>query len=143
MYDTIVVPVDGSPEARVAAEQVRDLAADLDSTVHLLYVVPAIGYLFGVDTVVNIDRAATRVTELADDVFGRSGVDAHTAVRRGDRQEVTLEFLEDVEADLIVLGRKESPEVRDYLLWSGPSQIVRKSDVSVLLAHPDVDDDDE
>ena len=142
MYDTIAVPVDGSPEARTAAEEARDLAADLDSSVHLFYVVPSTGYLFGVDAVVDIDRANSRVAELATDVFDDSDVDVHTAVRRGNQETVTLSFLEEVDADLVVLGRKETPEVRDYLFWSTPAQIVRESDISVLLAHPSIDGDD-
>ncbi|AFZ73331.1 universal stress protein [Natronobacterium gregoryi] len=142
MYDTIVVPVDGSPEARTAAEQARDLAADLGSSVHLFYVIPATGYLFGVDAVVDVDKASSRVAELATDVFGDSSVDVQTTVRRGDQETLTLAFLEEVDADLVVLGRKETPEVRDYLFWSTPAQIVRESEISVLLAHPDTDGGD-
>lgn len=134
MYRTILVPVNETLESTVAAERARELASCFDAVVHLLHVVPPNRYRFDVGTVVEIDEARKRIEELATEVFADSSVDVHGTVRRGGRREETLEYLDEIDADLLVFGRKETEEMRDYLPWNELPRLVRESNVSVLLA---------
>jgi nucleotide-binding universal stress UspA family protein len=140
MYQTILVPVTEAPESKVAARRARELATCFDATVTFLHVIPADGYKFGVETTTNLDNAERLLDELIAETFVDSSVEARRTVRHGDRRETTLQYLDEIDADLVIFGRTEAKKMRDYLPWKELPHIVRKSDVSVLLAHPESDD---
>ena len=75
MYDTILVPTDGSPAAELAVDHAIEFATRFDATVHALYVVDVALYSSleaGVDAVIDaleregetaVDAVAARCTD--------------------------------------------------------------------------------
>lgn len=136
MYDTILVPVDGSDLSQRALEHAYGLASAVDATVHVLTVVepPANRLAFDVDEVADVNQA---IAELADTI-GASGRDADVPIRTDVRRgrpvyETITAFADEIDADLIVLGRRGTSTLSDRLLGSTADRVVRVADVPVML----------
>jgi nucleotide-binding universal stress UspA family protein len=59
MYDTILVPTDGSAGSELAVEHAVDLARRYDATLHLLYVVDTdvVNHYAGIDAIEGVEDA--------------------------------------------------------------------------------------
>ncbi|MFC6942469.1 universal stress protein [Salinirubellus sp. GCM10025818] len=88
MYDTILIPTDGSEGAEVAAQHGRTLAAAFDSRIHVLSVVDERSYssdLTDLDPAIWDQRemlkqqAIERVVDI-EDIASDSSITCHTAV---------------------------------------------------------------
>jgi nucleotide-binding universal stress UspA family protein len=62
-----------------------------------------------------------------------AGVDAHAEPLHGDPEIQILELKESIGADLIVMGAYGHTRIREFILGSTTSHVLRKSDVPVLL----------
>lgn len=135
MHDTVLVPVDGSESASVALRHALDIVGP-EATVHVLAVVEPTGNPlgFGVEEIESIDDA---VTELAETIIAGGGTDAvtlDTEVRRGEpAYEVILAYADEIEADLLVLGRGGTSILPDAVFGSTADRVARLSDVPVVL----------
>jgi len=78
-----------------------------------------------------VDDATQHLTALVQEQ-GADGVTLEHAVRLGSIYKEALRFARDVKADLIVVGAHR-PEIKDYLLGSNASQIVRHANCSVWV----------
>jgi nucleotide-binding universal stress UspA family protein len=169
MYDQILYPVDGSDSAEDAMDHVRDLAETYRATVHVLYVItagpPAVGIgddpnrESGHGMVGDPDGAETprvgdrelheefrtrarahgeeRVEEVA---YRLRGVDTHTAVCGGDPHQVVVDYADDEDVDLIVMGTDGGTGLRRQLLGSVAERVLRRAGVPVMtVREPDVD----
>lgn len=159
MYDTLLFPTDGSDGAKAALEHAEDVATRYDATLHLLFVAPAeIGPpgMVGeehddVDTsdmtgkqhesqgtgmtateqdIESIEQEGqaivSRAAESIDDV------PVETVVLRGNAYEQILNYADESDTDLIVMGTHGRTGVDRYLLGSVTEKVVRTSDVPVL-----------
>jgi len=139
VYDTILVPTDGSEHADRAAEHALALAAAFDAEVHVLAVadVRAAAGLFsagGVDSefVERIEARAREHATATGDLAGDRAVE--TAVRRGDPSDVILEYAADVDADLLAMGTHGRSGVDRALAGSVTEHVLRRADIPVLTA---------
>ncbi|MFC6835225.1 universal stress protein [Halomarina ordinaria] len=135
MYDTILVPTDGSPGAQSAVEKAFDLAETYDATVHALNVVELV-YTYDFDPGRLLDQlraAGERATEDVATAGRERGIDIVTAVERGSPHEVIVEYAADHDVDLIVIGTHGRRGVRRALLGSVTERVIRLADVSVLV----------
>ena len=109
MYRAVLIPTDGSIGARRAADHGIKLAAEHDATVHTIYVVDerrhetaAYGsdeaYIERLET--EGERAMQEITEAAK----REGLDVVTACSRGRPDEAILQYADENDVDLIVVG---------------------------------------
>ena len=148
MYDRILVPTDGSECADRAVEHALDIAGQYDAELHVLSVVdsrdvshsaPAISP----DQVEQTlrDRAESVVEEVADRAEA-AGVDAVTAVEPGIPDDVVVEYAEDEDCDLIVMGTHGRTGLERYLLGSVTERTVRRSSVPVLTVRGTDEDGD-
>lgn len=147
MYDTILVPVDGSEQSERATDHAIEIAEKFESTVHALYVID--------------DRYAGRASEavselsrnsperqaieqqreqaggkLTDSVLERArerGIDAESAVESGDPADVITDYAEDKEIDVIVLGARGRSAVGKFLLGDVAGKVARHATTPVLL----------
>ncbi|WP_254536399.1 universal stress protein [Halomarina litorea] len=109
MYDSILVPTDGSDGANRAVEHALDLAEHYGATVHALYVVDTRKYgepaLSSVDLVIEQleDRGHELLDELADRADNR-GISVEKRVCHGIPHEEIDAYGGTVNADLVVLG---------------------------------------
>jgi nucleotide-binding universal stress UspA family protein len=138
MNRIILVPLDGSKEAEAILPEVQQLATIWDQ-VHLLHVVPPIPTPVGmpVQQVLGfLDRALaylqiTRVKWLPD----QPGVDL---VRAGDPGQEILGVALEKNVNIIAMATRGRSGLQRFLLGSVASEIVRKSQLPVLLARPDL-----
>ena len=138
MYDTILVPTDGSEGAAGAAGHARSLATAFDSEVHLLSVVDERAYS---NVLVDLDaesvrdalesRADEAVADLADRVTD-AGVPCHTAVEHGIPNEAITAYADAHDVDLVAMGTHGRTGLDRVLLGSVAERVVRTSAVPVL-----------
>lgn len=146
MYDTILIPFDGSDEARRGAEHGIGLAEALGATVHALYVVD----LPGVPRTVYIrdDEESIReeyraygeeVTGEVCDMAADAGLECTAAIKSGAPAEEIVDYAEDEGVDLIVMGSAYQGRFR-AVLGSTSEKVVRTSTVPVLTNRMTVND---
>lgn len=140
MYDTILVPTDGSDHAVRAAEHARSLARAFDATVHVLHVVDArvaAGEFdaWGVDDefVGRLETAGQEyvdaVVELVDD-----GADVRTAMVQGEPSEAILDYASANEVDLLAMGTHGRTGLHRYVAGSVTERVLRLAEAPVLTA---------
>ncbi|ELZ31472.1 universal stress protein UspA-like protein [Halogeometricum pallidum JCM 14848] len=138
MYDSILVPTDGSEHAGRAAEHAGYLAGLFDATVHLLSVadVQAAAGAFGAggvdETYISrLEAEGERAVEAAADAV--EGADAvQTAVVRGRPDEAILDYAGENGIDLVVMGTHGRTGLTRYVAGSVSERVLRLSDVPVL-----------
>lgn len=138
MYDTVLIPTDGSEHALTAAEHGAAFARAFDATVHLVAVVDvqAAAGMFdagGVDEayVARLEAAAERAIDAVAAVVGES-VAVRRAVRRGEPSEAILSYADDTDVELLVMGTHGRTGVNRYIAGSVTERVVRLADVPVL-----------
>ena len=141
MYDTILVPTDGSDGAAAAAAHAVDLAAVHGATLHALYVVdvrmsPISANMDHDDVVELVDESGDRPTAAALDRAEQAGVEAVEVIRLGVPYRVIREYADDEGVDLVVMGTHGRTGVEHALVGSVTERVVRTLDVPVLTVHP-------
>lgn len=146
MYDTILIPFDGSEEARRGAEHGIELAASLGASIHALYVVD----LPGAPRTVYIrddeeqmrdeyreygEEVTSEICEKASEV----GVDCTTAIKTGTPAEEITDYAEENDLDAIVLGSAYQGKFK-AILGSTSDKVVRTSKVPVVTIRMSVND---
>lgn len=109
MYDTILVPTDGSDPANRAVEHGIELAERFGATLHTLYVVDTNRYgepaLSSAEVV--LQELEADGNALVNDIVERAnnvGIETVTRVCHGAPHEEIIRYAEEVDADLIVMG---------------------------------------
>ena len=154
MYDRILVPTDGSEAADRAVAEALDLAERFDAEVHALYVVDTGALAFGSadeEDMVFDDRALIDALETegesstmaVDERARERGLEVVTAVTRGDPERAILEYADEHDVDLLVMGTHGRRGIDRFLLGSTTERVVRKSTVPVLTIRGDADADGE
>ncbi|ARS90972.1 universal stress protein [Natrarchaeobaculum aegyptiacum] len=143
MYDRILVPTDGSDFADDAADTALELAATLDARVDVLCVVetgplgsvalPGDG---GSAADVLGERAAEFVSSVAERGESR-GVPVETAVRDGTPVKEILDYADEVDADVIVMGTRGRGGLSRMMLGSVTEGVTRHSEQDVLVVGAD------
>lgn len=136
MYRTILVPVDGSEASRAALAHAVAVADSVGATVRVLAVVEPSGspLAFGVDDVAAIEEAVTDLADAVGAADGETDVPLRSDVRRGEpAYEVILEYAEEVDADLVVLGRQGTSSLPAAMFGSTADRVARLAEVPVTL----------
>jgi nucleotide-binding universal stress UspA family protein len=142
MYETILVPTDGSAGADVAATHAVDLAKAHGATVHALYVVDVRMSPIGADmdhdeVVALVDESGDRPTAPVLDRAEQAGAPAVEAIRLGVPHRVIREYAADEGVDLVVMGTHGRTGIEHALVGSVTERVVRTLDVPVLTVHPE------
>jgi nucleotide-binding universal stress UspA family protein len=138
MYENLLIPYDGSKEARKGAQHGIELASALGSTVHALYVIdipgaPRTVYLSADEDDLREEyqtygeEVTTEICEMAKE----QGVDCVTAIRTGKPAEDIVEYAEGEGIDAIVIGSAYQGKFR-ALLGSTADKVVRTSEIPVI-----------
>jgi len=141
MYDTILIPTDGSDGALAAAREAVDLLAP-DGTVHVLYAVdtrmsPLTSDMDRADVLDLLEAADADPTGSVLDLADAAGVTAVEAVRLGVPHDVICAYADEHDVDLVVMGTHGHTGFEHALLGSVTERVVRLADVPVLTVHPD------
>ena len=146
MYDTILIPYDGSDEARRGAEHGIELAAALGASIHALYVVdlpgaPRTVYIRDDEEQVREEHRdyGEEVTEELCGLADEQGVECTTAIRTGSPAEEIVDYAEENGMDVIVLGSAYQGKFR-AILGGTSDKVVRTSSVPVITDRMSVED---
>ncbi|MFB6183570.1 MAG: universal stress protein [Haloarculaceae archaeon] len=134
MFETILVPTDGSDGAAAAMRQAIDLAATYDATIDVVHVIDTRHYDLSIDSAREPlardgERYVSRLVEMATD----AGVEAEGFVVDGRPGRAILEFADDHDADLVVMGARGRGGL-ERLLGSTTDYVSKHARIPVQLA---------
>ena len=154
MYDHILFPTDGSDGSAAAVAHVREMAEAFDATVHVLHVVDTRQFQLGMggsyisgpkgylsdqssedDRKRQVEERARPFVEELAAYF--EGIDTVSAVREGSPHREILEYLDENDIDLVVMGTGGHNGVERYLLGSVSERVVRLADAPVVTVRAD------
>jgi nucleotide-binding universal stress UspA family protein len=138
MYDDILVPTDGSEGTDKAAEHALDIAEKYDATAHVVYVVNTSAYsTLPADS--NWESITAALEDEGKEATGEivermhdADVDAVPSVEEGIPHKTILEYADNNDIDLIVMGTHGKSGLDRLLLGSVTEKVVRASEVPVL-----------
>jgi len=141
MYDTILIPTDGSAQSMNAVEEGVRLASVVGATVHALYVIDEFEAKVVPITGEQEDKAAEyeqygeEVTGEVADAAEAAGVDCVAAVRAGVTHDEIERYAEEHDVDLVVMGSRGRSNLEEMLLGSTADKVIRSLDVPVTVVH--------
>ncbi|PGF14091.1 universal stress protein UspA [Natrinema sp. CBA1119] len=138
MFTTVLVPTDGSPGAEVAIAHATELGWRYDASVHALYVIDTGTEPAALDADEREEfhapaerrgrEATIRVTDRAEE----RELNAAREVREGIPHREVLEYVDEQDVDLIVMGTHGHTGAERARLGSTTERVVMLSDVPVL-----------
>jgi nucleotide-binding universal stress UspA family protein len=140
VFDTILVPTDGSDCAQAAVGYATDLATRYEANVHALCVADS----RTLDTVPQSDEVRNELAAVAESTcaeLSRSGIYTQQAVETDIPHKAILRYATEQDIDLVVMGTHGRTGVERYLLGSVTEKVVRLSDVPVLTVNTEADGD--
>lgn len=138
MFDTIVIPVDGSDHSERAARRGFEIANEHGSHTHVICVADT-GPLGDVQLPGERESAAEaiagRATSIVSEVatLSPAGVDVTTETPSGSAKTEIVTYANSVDADLLVMGSRGRGGVERLVLGSVAEHVIRVSDVDVLI----------
>ncbi len=131
MYETVLIPTDGSDATGAALRHGLELAGRYGATVHALSVVSGEDYRTP-DGRDEATAAAERAVEAVARRATSGGLTAETEVRLGVPHEEILAAVDDADADLVVMGTHGRTGIDRAILGSVTERVVRAAEVPVV-----------
>jgi nucleotide-binding universal stress UspA family protein len=142
MYETILIPTDGSDHAVRAAEHGLSLADAFDADVHVVNVIDE-------DAAAVFDASDVRTDFLGQlEASGQEAVDKiteagedrtlHTELLRGEPAESIRSYADEHDADLVAMGTHARSGLDRYLLGSVTQSVIRDGSTPVLTARAEM-----
>lgn len=137
MFDSILLPTDGSQEMEAVVARGIELAALCDATIHAIHVVDERAYLTVPDDARDqvqdaLKEDAKMAVREVSDTAADAGVDVTESIRWGDPSASILSYAVDNDIDLIVMGTHGRTGYERYLLGSVAEKVMRVSPMPVL-----------
>jgi nucleotide-binding universal stress UspA family protein len=143
MYDTILLPFDGSDGATEVLHHASELAHWADATIQLLYVADttrdSVTVVEG-HTVDALVRKGEDIVAEATEVLDTLGVSYETDIVQGNPAPTIVEYADQYEQDLIVMPTHGREGLSRYLIGSVSEKVVRLSTVPVLTVRMQPDE---
>ncbi|SEH16362.1 Nucleotide-binding universal stress protein, UspA family [Natronorubrum sediminis] len=141
MFDTILLPTDGSEHAEAAAQTGLELASIHDAAVHVVCVAdtgPLSDLRLPGDAASAKEAMGERAQEAVDAIVDRadaSELEVTGTVLEGPPEDELLEYADDVDADLVVMATRGRGGVHRMALGSTTDHIVRFGDIPVFITN--------
>lgn len=138
MYETILVPTDGSEQASAAVPHALDLAEKYGATVHALCVVDRaatrqLAPARAESTLESMIERADHVTREIEERAEEAGVDCVPAVEDGAPDDVILKYIDAHDVDLVVIGGRKRSAAGKLLFGSVTQSVALHADVPVTI----------
>lgn len=143
MYQSILVPLDGSEPSLGGLRHAIDIAREAKATLHLVHVIDSFPLMFELSSQGNFEsmnqslrRWAEGMLETGRRQAAEQGVKAEVVLRElvtGRVSDVIIEVAKEASCDLIVLGTHGRRGLRRMMLGSDAEAVARTSTVPVLL----------
>lgn len=139
MFESVLIPTDGSERSERAARHALALAGAYDASVHVLSVVEtsALEMEPPVDTTeaqTTLEKRAEASIESIERLVDDPTLDVVTSIREGNPTDVVLQYTAEFDIDLIAMGTHGRTGVSRFLLGSVTEEIVRDATTPVLVA---------
>jgi len=138
MVDRVLVPMDESPLATQAL--VFTLEEHPDAEITVLRVIDYVEESYGAEMLVGPERLRDRAERRAEQLFetareraGDYGRSIETAVRFGSPARTVVEYAEEMDADLIVVGSHGRSLVSRVLLGDTATRVIERASVPVTV----------
>ncbi len=154
MYDTILVPTDGSKVAQKAVEHAIDLARKYDAAVHALYVIDTDAVDIGLGTeqverikagkfgeMEELQERAAKATGAVSEAAAEYSIEVIEDVAAGRPHKCIDQYAKKNDVDLIVMGSSGRSGVRRVLLGSVTERTLRSTHIPVLVVDFRQEDD--
>jgi len=143
MYDTVLVPTDGSEAANNAAEGAVALAERFDADLHAISVLKDADYPISVRSELSTELAE-QATAVLDEIASRAneiGVDSTTELIETDApvHQAIIDYGPEHDADIIVMGTHGRTGLNHLILGSIAERTLRVSPLPVLTVHGETD----
>jgi nucleotide-binding universal stress UspA family protein len=139
VFKNIIIPIDLSDKQLVKTilPKALNFATNFQSKLHFLYIIPDFGIKMVEDYLPKNwakdqkEKYRTQVTELIKQYVPKE-LEVEFHIGRGAVYDEIIQYANEVKADLIIISAVR-PQLRDYMLGTNASKIVRHSSVSVLV----------
>ncbi|MEF8806622.1 universal stress protein [Natronomonas sp.] len=139
-FDDILVPTDGSDAARNAARQAINFAQHRDATLHVLYAmdIGRAGYVavpsdIG-ETRRRLEKKGQSFVEEIEELAGEAGVPCVTEVTSNLPHEAIIEYVDENDIDLVVMGKRGHSDPDKPLTGSVTKRVIGSLDIPVFTA---------
>ncbi len=139
MYDTILVPIDGSDPANRAIEHALSHAREYGAEIHAMYVVETNRYgepaLSSTELVIEeLEEYGQTLIDRLVDRADNEGIHVEGVCRHGTPNEEILAYADEVDADLIILGYQGQSHDIEGHIGSTTDNVIRNATRPVLTA---------
>ena len=147
----ILVPVDGSPVSKVAAEKAIEMANIYGSKLIFIYVVDTRGiYTYDVGGIISVPFNYPRITEELMEVktkfldafvsiLGITDEDIEKVVLHGEPSDKILEYAKKEKCDMIIMGRRGFSKIRRFFIGSVTQRVISDAPCPVLIMNGEED----
>lgn len=135
MYDRVLIPTDGSEGAETAVDHAVQIAERFGAEIHTVYAVDPSAVppdIAGSGMIEGLETEGKRATRSIVEQVEAAGLTAHSDVVDGPPTQAILDYIEDHEIDLVVMGTHGRTGLDRVLLGSVTERLVRSSPVPVL-----------
>jgi nucleotide-binding universal stress UspA family protein len=144
MFDSLLLPTDGSDGTTRALDHALDVASTHDATLHVLNVADttrdSVTTVRG-EVVDALEHAGEEFVQSAADRAADRGVSTVTSVQQGEPYQTIVDYAATQGVDLVVMPTHGRTGLGRLLLGSTTERVVRRSDVPVLTIRPDTERD--
>ncbi|ELY96942.1 UspA domain-containing protein [Natrialba chahannaoensis JCM 10990] len=130
MYQDVLIPTDGSDGTRRSIAHGLTIAEQFDAQIHALSVVPEgpLGTLESEEATPTAHHAVDHVAAEA----AHAGIEATTTVENGVPHEVILEYADEHDIDMIVMGTQGRTGLDRVLVGSVTERVVRMAEMPIV-----------
>lgn len=133
MFNTVLLPVDQSREAREAAEVVLQIVKKYDSRLILLSVIPESDSESPPPETMMSSQGVAELLQNAQALFAQNEVKAETISRQGQPPFVICDVADEIGADLIVMGCRGLGLTEEGMAESVTNRVINLSPCPVLV----------
>ncbi|WP_254810575.1 universal stress protein [Natronosalvus amylolyticus] len=141
MYDTILLPTDGSDNAQLATEHALSMADRHDAELHVLYVAEKTRddpVQKGLEE--KLAEELNKGKDIVDDVENQAtneNITTETVVEQGVPRTTIENYAAENDVGLIVIGSTGADSVAEQLLGTVSKYIVNEAPADVFIVRPD------
>lgn len=136
MYDKILLPTDGSEVSKRATERAIELSDHFDAELHIIYVVAPVEHTTIQGTVTTemnqLEEVGDSVVDDASEAARDAGVSVTSEVLVGSPYKEIINYADENEMDIIVMGTQGRSGAKRFLLGSTTERVIRHTDLEVL-----------
>ncbi len=139
MYDTVLVPTDGSDTVEQTLLHALRLASDTDATIQVLYVVDTRA-IHAADpddrdeVEADLEAAGETAVEVVADRAAAEDIEVETAIRRGTPDKEIVRHADETDTDVIVIGTDgKTPREKLQALGSVSERVVENAPIPVFV----------